>query len=93
MHSLSLSHNGLTGDIPPELAGLTGLHSLSLHGNELTGEIPQNLIEQDELHIWDLDESPPEGCIQTLFGFEPMDSYERWLESEERATGNRNHSG
>ena len=74
LETLSLSHNGLTGDIPPELAGLTGLFSLSLHGNELTGEIPQTLMERDELHIWDLDESPPEGCTQTLFVFEPIDS-------------------
>ena len=35
-----LVRRGLTGSIPPELAGLTGLKQLALGENELTGHIP-----------------------------------------------------
>ena len=40
---LSLSDNGLDGEIPPELGNLTHLQSLDLSGNWLTGEIPPEL--------------------------------------------------
>ncbi len=43
MQSLALSHNSLTGPIPPELAELTRLQSLLLTGNDLTGCIPPAL--------------------------------------------------
>ena len=33
----------MTGEIPPELGGLSNLTELSLHGNQLTGEIPPEL--------------------------------------------------
>ena len=34
---------GLTGEIPPELGGLSNLTRLVLSGNQLTGEIPPEL--------------------------------------------------
>ena len=37
---LDLSHNGLSGTIPPELGDLTNLKELSLASNELRGAIP-----------------------------------------------------
>ena len=37
---LHLSDNRLTGEIPPELAGLSNLEELYLSGNRLSGEIP-----------------------------------------------------
>ena len=40
---LDLRNNGLTGEIPPELGGLSNLTWLVLHDNELTGEIPPEL--------------------------------------------------
>ena len=40
---LDLSYNDLTGEIPPELGGLSNLTSLTLGGNQLTGEIPPEL--------------------------------------------------
>ena len=40
---LDLSHNGLSGTIPPELGDLTNLKELSLTGNELRGAIPLEL--------------------------------------------------
>ena len=33
----------MTGEIPPELGGLSNLTELSLSGNQLTGEIPPEL--------------------------------------------------
>ncbi len=43
VRGLSLSRNGLTGEIPPELGNLASLEWLSLGGNGLTGEIPPEL--------------------------------------------------
>ena len=40
---LDLSHNGLSGTIPPELGDLTNLKELFLAGNELRGAIPLEL--------------------------------------------------
>ena len=40
---LSLTDNGLTGEIPPELGRLSNLTELVLYGNQLTGEIPPEL--------------------------------------------------
>ena len=40
---LGLSDNQLTGEIPPELGGLSNLEWLLLSGNRLTGEIPPEL--------------------------------------------------
>ena len=33
----------MTGEIPPELGGLSNLQRLDLHDNQLTGEIPPEL--------------------------------------------------
>ena len=41
---LRLTENGLTGEIPPELAELKNLKALSLRGNELTGCIPRDMF-------------------------------------------------
>ena len=40
---LFASRNQLTGEIPPELGGLTSLTILALGGNQLTGPIPDEL--------------------------------------------------
>ena len=40
---LALEFNQLTGEIPPELGGLSNLKWLVLFGNQLTGEIPPEL--------------------------------------------------
>ena len=40
---LVLFANRLTGEIPPELGGLSNLKELSLYSNQLTGEIPPEL--------------------------------------------------
>ena len=41
--ALELPQRGLTGNIPPELGGLTHLRGLHLGNNELTGNIPPEL--------------------------------------------------
>ena len=41
---MDLSGNSLTGSIPTELSGLTGLENLLLSGNQLSGEIPSALL-------------------------------------------------
>ena len=43
MERLYLNNNQLTGEIPPELGGLSNLTELYLSGNGLTGEIPPEL--------------------------------------------------
>ena len=51
---IDLSHNELTGSIPPEIGCLTNLINLYLSSNQLTGEIPQevcDLIESNNLYM------------------------------------------
>ena len=63
---LGLLRNQLTGEIPPELGGLSNLTELFLHGNQLTGEIPPELGGLSNLKVLVLDgnqltgEIPPE---------------------------------
>ena len=49
VRGVSLERNGLTGPLPPELGGLTGLSSLGLAANDLTGSIPPQLGNLTEL--------------------------------------------
>ena len=49
--SLSLSDNGLSGEIPAELGSLSNLTFLNLSGNELSGEIPAELGNLSNLTI------------------------------------------
>jgi len=49
--SLSLSTNGLTGEIPSEIGNLTNLTELNLGLNQLTGEIPSELGNLNNLTV------------------------------------------
>ena len=52
---LNLSHNQLTGSIPPEIGNLTNLTYLNLESNQLTGSIPSeigNLTNLTELKLY-----------------------------------------
>ena len=63
---LYLYENQLTGEIPPELGGLTGLRQLDLSGNQLSGAIPPELGRLQDLQVLYLEnnrltgEIPPE---------------------------------
>ena len=72
---LTLVQEQLTGEIPPELGGLSNLTRLSLWGNQLTGEIPPELGGLSNLTLLDLGsnqltgEIPPElGGLSNLTG-------------------------
>ena len=58
---LDLFSNQLTGEIPPELGGLTSLQVLHLWGNELTGTIPVELGNLTSLTILNLFCEPVDG--------------------------------
>ena len=64
LEHLNLSHNALTGGIPPELAKLGNLEELLLKINRLTGAVPAALGELDlsllRLSGNDFDSIPPE---------------------------------
>ena len=52
---LNLTENGLSGEIPSVLGGLTNLQIHALGGNDLTGEIPTelgSLANLTELYLW-----------------------------------------
>ena len=53
LQRLDLSHNSLSGEIPPDLSTLTGLQYLDLGYNKLSGEIPDlsALTELRNLHL------------------------------------------
>ena len=56
-------NNLLTGSIPPELGGLTGLESLDLSNNRLTGSIPPELGALESLTALNLAGNDFWGCI------------------------------
>ena len=49
--SLDLYDNQLSGEIPPELVGLSNLEWLLLDGNQLSGEIPPELAGLSNLEV------------------------------------------
>ena len=60
---LSLSDNGLTGEIPPELGSLSNLARLYLGGNALSGEIPAELGSLSNLTNLRLLSNDLSGCV------------------------------
>lgn len=50
--SLSLSYNGLQGQLPLEIGHMTQLKSLHLSGNKLTGTLPTSLTELTSLQLF-----------------------------------------
>ena len=60
---LNLSSNQLTGEIPPELGGLSNLTQLYLSDNQLTGEIPLELGRLPGLGRLYLSGNQLTGCI------------------------------
>ena len=48
---LDLESSGLSGEIPPELAGLAELRELYLHGNEFTGPVPSWIAVFPKLEV------------------------------------------
>ena len=65
---LVLSYNGLSGQIPPEIGGLTGLTRLSLSGNDLTGGIPRELGGLSRLRVLVLAQNRLTGSIPSELG-------------------------
>ena len=61
--NLYLYLNGLTGEIPPELGGLSNLRALLLSENQLTGEIPPELGGLSNLRWLGLSGNQLTGCI------------------------------
>ena len=60
---LDLSVRGLTGIIPPALAGLSALVTLDLSDNDLTGETPEDLARLRSLETLRLSGNNLTGCI------------------------------
>ena len=65
---LVLSGYGLSGTIPPELGGLTGLEYLDLRRNGLSGTIPQELGVLTNLRLLDLGRNGLTGEIPAELG-------------------------
>ena len=63
MERLYLGDNQLTGEIPPELGGLSNLTWLYLADNGLTGEIPPELGGLSNLAELFLDGNQLTGCV------------------------------
>ena len=60
---LQLERESLTGEIPPELGGLTSLTRLDLGGNRLTGRIPPELGDLSKLTLLRLAGNLFTGCV------------------------------
>ncbi len=65
---LDLSGEGLTGSIPAEMGGLTGLETLDLSDNGLTGSIPSELGNLEALQTLDLSDNGLSGSIPAALG-------------------------
>ena len=65
---LNLSYNGLSGQIPPEISGLTRLTSLTLNGNGLVGRIPPDLRDLSRLQLLGLAQNRLTGSIPGELG-------------------------
>ena len=92
---INLSHNGLSGSIPPGLGSLSNLESLSLDHSQLIGNIPASLGNLTHLDtLWlnntNLDGALPQSLknVPNLFEFvfhdtnlcEPLDAaFQAWL--------------
>ena len=66
--SLSLSSNGLTGYIPPEIGNLTNLLKLDLSDNQLIGEIPPEIGNLTNLYRINLNGNQLTGSIPSEIG-------------------------
>ncbi|CAN6343682.1 unnamed protein product [Urochloa humidicola] len=58
-----MSHNAFSGEIPPQLGGITALESLDLSSNMLSGEIPQELTNLTFLSIFNVSNNRLDGRI------------------------------
>ncbi|KAJ1387185.1 Leucine-rich repeat [Sesbania bispinosa] len=63
MSGLDLSHNKLTGQIPPQMGYLSGIHTLNLSNNHLTGPIPETFSNLKQLESLDLSHNMLSGHI------------------------------
>ena len=61
--SLDLSENNLTGTLPVEWSGLSGLEYLMLYYNSLSGSIPAELGQLSKLRVLDLENNSLTGGI------------------------------
>ena len=68
MTGLSLRDNGLSGELPPDLADLANLESLDLRRNELSGEIPPQLGDLTNLTELRLNRNQLSGEIPPQLG-------------------------
>ena len=66
--SLTIAHNRLTGEIPPELGQLSELETLVLYDNRLTGAIPTELASLGRLRTLDLGSNRLDGEIPAELG-------------------------
>ena len=85
VYGLVLEWNGLTGEIPKELGGLTYLKRLELGNNKLTGEIPMELGNLSNLKTLLLHSNRLDGEIPTELG--NLGNLEALVLSSNRLTG------
>ena len=65
---LSLAHNNLTGQLPPEIGQLQDLAGLSLYGNRMSGSIPPELGNLSKLRSLNLNGGLLHGSIPPELG-------------------------
>ena len=76
---IALDRNGLTGNLPAELGGLTNLTSLALWSNQLTGTIPPELWGLIQLQYVDLGGNRLSGELPPQLGnLSNMEHLELW---------------
>ncbi|KAL8233294.1 hypothetical protein R6Q57_003072 [Mikania cordata] len=65
---LDLSHNNLSGPIPPSFANFSFMNVLRLDNNHLTGEIPSELSKLPRLHEFNVSNNSLSGPIPIFLG-------------------------
>jgi Leucine-rich repeat (LRR) protein len=66
--SLSLSYNGLQGQLPLELGYMTRLRTLNLRGNQLSGTLPTTLSELTKLQLLSMADNSLTGTLPIMEG-------------------------
>ncbi|XP_027105494.1 uncharacterized protein [Coffea arabica] len=73
--ALNISHLGLQGNIPPQVANLSFLNSIDISGNDFQGNLPEELVHLQRLSYINFSFNKFSGGVPSWLGFLPNLQY------------------